>query len=135
MDITPTPHGAHIDVTDTAHQLIDLIADVFADRETFMADLLVELAGARSALRSLKADAGTAGTHVEDCQIEAAAARVDGIRDAIVEALDPAERIRIVLTGHGCIRYGQRLVEAGEEACARWQGPVRFPRQQDRSAA
>lgn len=135
MDITPTPQGAAIDVTDTAHHLIDLLADAFADREDYVADLLVELADARRLLRNLKKDAETAGTQVEDCQIESAAARVDGIREAIAAALDPKERIRIVLTARGCTEYGRQLVDAGERAAARWRNPLVFPRQQGRRVA
>jgi len=135
MEITTNALGATVDITDDAHQLIDILADAYADRETHIGQLLVSLADARRALRTLKQDADTAGTDVPEWKVEHLAAEVDGIREAIAAALDPAERVTVAVTAHGCKRYAARLLDAAAQAAARLASLRTFPNQQDRRAA
>jgi hypothetical protein len=123
MDITPTPMGAMVDVTDEAvPAVIEAFADAFEDNETFAARLLLSLAEARSVLRRLKADAA-AGRDVSDVRLEQAACAVDGIRDALVALLSPGERVTVQLTADGCRTDAARLAAAAVAAENRFRTP------------
>jgi hypothetical protein len=138
MDITPNGLGAVVDLTDDAEYMIDRLADVFAGREQYLSQLLVELAGARSRLKTLKVDASTAGRDIADWRIEHAAAEVDAIRELITSALNPADRVTVQLMQPGCERRGRELLAAADQTISAQvarERMGRFPAQQDRSAA
>lgn len=134
MDITPTRMGAVVDVTDDLlDTVVDMLADAFAGNETAMAQLLVELADAQSALHNLKVSA-EAGRPVSDERIETTACELGAVRDALVGML--SGRLTITLTSVGCRQYGGQLTEAGLAAERRFRTPGQvLPHQQDRRVA
>jgi hypothetical protein len=138
MDITPNGLGAQVDLTDEAEYMIDRLADAFTGRETFLSQLLVELADARSRLKTLKLDAATAGRDIADWRIEHAASEVDAIREAITGALDPTDRVTVQLMQPGCERRARELQAAADQTISAQVArdrAIMFPVQQDRRAA
>lgn len=138
MDIIPNGLGAQVDLTDEAEYMIDRLADAFAGREVYLAQLLVELADARSRLKALKLDSETPGRDIADWRIEHAAAEVDAIREAITDALDPTDRVTVQLMQPGCERRARELQAAADQTISAQvarERMSRFPAQQDRSAA
>lgn len=131
LDITPTPFGARVDVTEQAYLLLDDLAKAFAHNEDNLGDLLFKLNEARESVVQLTAD----GAHEHN--IEAAALQVDELRAEIVGALDPADRIVIPLTEHGCEAAGAALTAAAEQTFAAKvrEAPYRLTAAPERRAA
>jgi hypothetical protein len=111
MDITPHRLGASINHRAEALQLLDLIADEFAHRETYIGQLLLKLADAREARAELIANPGVdrpVGV-IEDAELNVQAAR-----DALAAALPGP--IETVLTESACRRQAEELWQAAERS-------------------
>lgn len=138
MDITPNGLGAMVDLTDEAEYMVDRLADAFAGREVYLAQLLVELAEARGRLKTLKLDADTVSRDIAEWRIEHAASEVDAIRELITDALDPTDRVTVQLMRPGCERRARELQAAADQTIAAQVArdrAIKFPVQQDRRAA
>lgn len=138
MDIIPNGLGAQVDLTDEAEYMVDRLADAFVGREVYLSQLLVELAEARSRLKTLKLDADTVGRDIADWRIEHAAAEVDATRELITGALDPTDRVTVQLLDAGCRRRAAELVAAADQTVAAQVArdrAIKFPVQRDRRVA
>jgi hypothetical protein len=138
MDITPTPLGAAVDVTDPALGIaIELIADAVARDEKAVVTYLLELARARLNRDHAAARVERPGVSpLRDQVLEAAEAEVDALRGLIAARIDPDATVTVLLTEAGCRKAGGELLAAADETeTAKWHRQHPFPKQQDRRVA
>ncbi|MGE7437526.1 hypothetical protein [Kitasatospora sp. NPDC001175] len=116
---------AEVDVTDAAHRLLDRVAEAYADNPGYVGDLLCSLADAATSARARRADMEHPQVDVAEWRSDLANAELDGIREALVEAVGGGPVVeRLAQTD--ARRLGRQLLAASVRA-----GQQRFPHQRD----
>jgi hypothetical protein len=139
LDITPNRVGASVDHRADALPLLDLLADVFARRETYIGRLMLELAEAREVRDELIENPGV--DRPVDV-IEAAELNVKAARDALAAVL-PEGSVETVLTATECRVKAEELWNAADRSVTATRfglgrGPAQLsaiPAQKDRRHA
>jgi hypothetical protein len=114
---------AEVDVTDAAQRFLGRVAEAYADNPAYVGDLLCSLADAASSARARRADAEHPRVDVAEWRSDLANAELDGIREALVDAIGGGPVVeRLARTD--ARRLGRQLIAASANS-----GEQRFPHQ------